>query len=389
MRILFLSPQPFYQDRGTTIAIDQLLKSLSERGDRVDLLTFHEGDDRNYPNVFLTRISPPLAPKSIKPGFSIKKIYCDFFLFFAAVRKIRANDYDLIHAVEEASFMAMILSSIYRVPYVFDMDSSMATQLLDRFSWLRPARSALHWLESLPMKRAIAVVPMCEDLASRARIHCDGIVHVLKDVSLLTDTSVSTSDNLRRDFNINGSMMMYVGNLEEYQGIDLMLDSMALVTKDKKNADLVIIGGSEKDIEKYKRKATSLNIENRVHLIGPRPLEELGDYLAQSDLLISPRINGTNTPMKIYSYLDSGVAVLATALETHTQVMTNDEAALVSPDAAAMAVKIEMLLDDAEERQRLASNARSLIRREHSWSTFHASVDELYSELDKRIEQLH
>ena len=133
------------------------------------------------------------------------------------------------------------------------------------------------------------------------------------------------------------------------------------------DAELVIIGGNDRDIEKYKNKSDRLGIGAKAHLVGPRPVSALGDYLTQADLLISPRVHGTNTPMKVYSYLDSGVAVVATALPTHTQVMTENEAALIPPDHALMAAAIGKLLDDPAERERIAHNAKTLIRREHSW----------------------
>ena len=41
MRALVIAPQPFYEERGTLIAIDLLLRALSDRGDQVDLLTLH------------------------------------------------------------------------------------------------------------------------------------------------------------------------------------------------------------------------------------------------------------------------------------------------------------------------------------------------------------
>ena len=386
MRILFLSPQPFFQERGTTIAIDLMLKVLSERDDEIDLLTFHLGEDRNYENVTLTRIRPPLAPASIEPGFSLKKVYCDLFLLRDAFKMMRAKRYDLIHAVEEASFIAMILSRIFRVPYVFDMDSSMSTQILDQFKWVRPIGGLLRWLETLPLQRAIAVVPMCEDLAIHARRYSRGIVHVLKDVSLLTDASEECSENLRRDFEINGPLLMYVGNLEAYQGIDLLLESFAKLRETHPNAQLIIIGGSEQDIDKYQNKARDLRIDSQVRLVGPRPVAALGSFLRQADLLISPRIHGTNTPMKIYSYLDSGVAVVATALPTHTQVMTENEAALTAPESTAMAETIAGLLEDPPERQRLARNAQNLIRREHSWDSFCKHVEFVFDELESRLE---
>ena len=53
-------------------------------------------------------------------------------------------------------------------------------------------------------------------------------------------------------------------------------------------------------------------------------------------MLVSPRLKGLNTPMKIYSYLDSGSAVLATRLRTHTQVLDDGIAYLVEPEPVAL-----------------------------------------------------
>ncbi len=386
MRILFIAPQPWFEERGTPIAVDLMLKALSERGDEIDLLTFHVGNDRRHSGVTVTRSHPPLAPASIPPGFSWKKAWCDIFLLREASRMMRAKRYDLVHAVEEASFIALALGRIYRVPYVFDMDSSMALQLVSQFRWLRPAGRLLHWIETLPMRQAIAVVPMCEDLAVNARLCSRGIVRVLKDVSLISETPGESAGNLRREFEIEGPLLLYVGNLEHYQGMELLFDSFARVLRTHSDARLVVIGGSSPDIRKYRAHARHLGIAGSVHLTGPRPVAALGGYLKQADLLVSPRIYGNNTPMKIYSYLDSGVAVVATALPTHTQVMTGREAALAEPEPAAMAATIARLLDDPGERARLAQNARSLIRHEHSWPIFRKRVDSLFSELECRLE---
>ena len=386
MKILLIAPQPYFEERGTPIAVDLMLKALSERGDEVDLLTFHVGEDRRHPRVTVTRSRPPMAPRSVPPGFSWKKAWCDLFLLREALRMMRAKPYDLVHAVEEASFIALILGKVFRVPYVFDMDSSMALQLLSQFRWLRPAGGLLHWMETLPMRRAIAVVPMCEDLAIHARLCSNGIVHVLKDVSLISESSGESAEDLRGKFGIAGPLLLYVGNLEYYQGIELLLESFSKVLETHPDARLVVIGGSARDISKYRAHAQELGIGSSVHLTGARPVAALGGYLRQADLLVSPRVQGNNTPMKIYSYLDSGVAVVATALPTHTQVMTDAEAALAAPEPAAMAAEIARLLDDPEERRRLAQNAQNLIQREHSWPSFREHVNRLFGELETRLE---
>ena len=63
--------------------------------------------------------------------------------------------------------------------------------------------------------------------------------------------------------------------------------------------------------------------------------DRVARLLGEADVLVSPRLKGLNTPMKIYSYLDSGTAVLATRLRTHTQVLDDRTAYLVDPVSEA------------------------------------------------------
>jgi Glycosyl transferase 4-like domain len=185
MRILLLAPQPFYEDRGTPIAVALVLKVLSQRGALVDVVTYHEGRDVDLEHVSLHRIPHVPFVHGIRPGFSWKKLVCDVFMLLVAVRLAARRRYDLIHAVEEAVFIALLLKWLFGIPYVYDMDSSLAQQLTERMPLLRPARPALAACERLALWQATAVVPVCEALALLARRgHARKIV-LLPDVSLL------------------------------------------------------------------------------------------------------------------------------------------------------------------------------------------------------------
>jgi glycosyltransferase involved in cell wall biosynthesis len=82
-------------------------------------------------------------------------------------------------------------------------------------------------------------------------------------------------------------------------------------------------------------------------------VRELGGYLAQADILVSPRTLGENTPMKIYSYLASGRSILATDIGSHTQALDASCAVLVPPDPTCLAAGLRRLAGDPQLRGRL------------------------------------
>lgn len=379
MKILFLAPQPFYQDRGTPIAVDLLLRALSERGDEIDVLTYHEGEPRTYPNTRLHRIPALPFIRNIRPGFTLKKLVCDFFLFLKAFGFCVRKKYALIHAVEESAFMALVLKIIFRVPYIYDMDSSMADQVLQKFPWMKPAARVLSFMESQAAKHALLVIPVCPALADLAKQYRAKEIVPLPDVSLLSSIAQSQNGSLRKDYSVHGLLFLYIGNLELYQGIDLMLEAFAQAVRRGLDATLVVIGGQEASIQFYQSKAGLLKIPpGRIVFTGPRKPEYIGSYLEQADVLVSPRTQGNNTPMKIYTYLHSGRPVLATNLETHTQVLNSAIALLKDPDAKSFAQGMLDLAADPKLRDRIGSAGQRFVEENYTYSIFKQRVHEMY-----------
>lgn len=193
--------------------------------------------------------------------------------------------------------------------------------------------------------------------------------------------------NLREKLGISGLLLMYVGNLEAYQGINLLLASFSLILQKTDKVDLVIIGGEIADIQQYQTKVRCFNIDHKVHFLGPKPIEDLAEYLSQADILVSPRIKGNNTPMKIYSYLDSGKPVLATNLATHTQLLDNRVAMLAEPAPEMFAKGMQHLIEDETLRQKLGTAGKKLIQEKYSYTAFCEKINALFDWLQTEIEQ--
>ena len=105
-------------------------------------------------------------------------------------------------------------------------------------------------------------------------------------------------------------------------------------------------------------------------------------------MLVSPRLKGLNTPMKIYSYLDSGTAVLATRLRTHTQILDDHTAYLVAPEPEALGNGLADLLSDPGLRQRLASQAKAYVQQEFTPEAAERKLGSFYSKMELKAAEV-
>jgi glycosyltransferase involved in cell wall biosynthesis len=390
VRILILAPHPFFQPRGTPIAVRQVLEFLSSRGHQLDLLTFHEGENIAIPNCRIHRIARPPWIRNVRAGFSLKKVVCDVLMFVKCVQMVRRNRYDLIHAVEESAFIAAAMQRLAGIPYVYDMDSSLAEQLVDAYPRLHFAFSTLRRCEAVAVRNSLGVLTVCAALEDVAHRHApDKPVGRVEDSTLLEPDSPRFGDGQGSNGVLPGvdprsPVAMYAGNLADYQGIGLLLEGFRHALLRVPTAHLVIVGGLEKDIAHYGRRALRLGIKGRVHFLGPRPVAALESLFRRADVLVSPRIRGLNTPMKIYSYLDSGTAVLATRLRTHTQVLDDQTAYLVPPEPEALGNGLAELLRNPALRKRLASQAKAYVQQEFTPQAAERKLSSFYSMMESR-----
>lgn len=332
----------------------------------------------------IKRIRRPPLVKRVPIGPSWQKVPCDVLMLLAAHRMLRRGDYDLVHGVEDGGILAWILSRLTGIPYVFDMDSHMSAQVAEKSPWLRPLARLVEPFEAAALRSARGVLAVCPALVEVAREHAPA-----DRVSLLPDMPLTGTGEARPAADLEalgGTRILYVGNLKRYQGVGLLLEAFGRVADRHPDARLVIVGGSERRIAHYRRVARSLAAADRIHFAGPRPLEDLGSVLAAGHVLASPRLEGVNTPMKIYSYLGSGRPVLATRLPTHTQVLDDEHALLVEPTPEAMADGLSTLLSDPDLRSRLGARGREMVRREYGRERFRERLREFYGRMAEELE---
>ncbi len=383
-----MAPEPFYSARGTPMNVRQMCRVLTRAGYQVDLATYPLGEDVTMPGLRIHR--PPRVPGvgSVPIGFSGRKLVLDACLALLVLTLVLRRRYDAIHAVEEAIFLVLPLSWL-GVPLVFDLDSRMSAQLWDAgVIRSRRLRALAEWLERLALRRSAVAITVCRTLTDAARsLEPAARVFQIEDTPLEEATRApdpARVEALRTEWKLTGRpTAVYTGNLESYQGVELLLQAAPLLRQSVPGIAMVLVGGDPGPVEALRTRAASEGLGETLVAVGARPPGEMAEWMALGDVLVSPRNQGENTPLKLYTYMRSGVPIVATDLPTHTQVLDPEHAILVAPTPHGIAGGIMRALAAREESRCLGLRARELAEREYSFASFERKLLAAYREVVK------
>ncbi|MBX7144642.1 MAG: glycosyltransferase [Oligoflexia bacterium] len=399
-RVLLIAPQPFFLNRGTPMNVRAMATALAEFGLAVDLLVYPIGDEIDIPGVRILRCPRLFGIRSVPIGPSWKKAILDIGLAIHALFLAITRRYQVIQGVEEAGVIAWGLSRLSGARCIFDMDSCMVTQI-ENSGFLRSR--LLLWLvaaiESFCLRRSDAVITVCSSLTAKVRqLAPEAQIYQIEDFPL-DDAQVPNQETIVRltnELSLQGrSVILYTGNLEPYQGVELLITAFHKITLNTGGATppvLVIVGGNQSQVAQLRAQVTQLGIDGHVRITGARPLAEMGSFMALASVLASPRLVGTNTPLKLYSYMAAARPIVATSIISHTQVLDNSCAYLADPNPNDFSLALQAALEKSDaalrERQTRVEQSLQLVQTRYSRNTFTHQLRSLYSRLIGKTTQL-
>ncbi|MDW7725830.1 MAG: glycosyltransferase [Candidatus Methanoperedens sp.] len=387
MKILMLAPEPFFETRGTPFSVFHRSKALGTLGHEVDLVVYHVGEDVNINNVVVHRIPPLPFVKQVKIGPSLIKIPLDIVMLFKAVQMLLIKNYDCIHVHEEAALFGSILKKIFKTSQIYDMHSSIPQQLVNFNFTNNKALIKLAVLgEKFIIKNSEAVIAICPQLGETVKS-----IDPEKKLWIIENPSVSgndcknpdvESDKIRNYLGVNNrKVILYTGTFEPYQGIGLMIKSVPRVVEEMNDVLFVMVGGEETQIKEMEKLAEQLQVRDFIKFTGKRPVNEMPLYMGIADILASPRITGTNTPLKLYSYLESGKPIVATNLSTHTQVLNKEVAVLTEPEPDSFAEGLLKILLNEDLGKEIGIKGKELAEIKYSYSAYLYKTEDVYNHI--------
>jgi glycosyltransferase involved in cell wall biosynthesis len=379
-RVLVLLPQPFYEDRGTSIALSHFLRALSQLGQPADVLCFGPGRDLDLPGIRFVRVPNPFGFRHIPIGLSGRKLVLDGLLLRTLRRQLRLNSYRCVHAVEEAAFIAAKVCRPRGMHVIYDMQSSLPEQLA-QYRWLgnrafqRVARRLERWLLD-----NVDLVVCSAGLEPHVRsIAPDVQLRSWHFPSALDVPHRSAVAHLQEKLGIEPKhrVVVYIGSFARYQGMSLLAQAIPRVLESDPAAVFLLVGAATTAEVTTTLGLIPNHLVDRVLIVPRVDRAETPAYLALADVLVSPRIHGDNLPLKAFDYLITAKPIVASDIPAHRALLDEGVALLAPPTAEGFADAICRVLADGELSKSLESGARAFSEEYLAWDRFVDRVDEM------------
>jgi glycosyltransferase involved in cell wall biosynthesis len=239
--------------------------------------------------------------------------------------------------------------------------------------------------ERAAIRNAAFVLTVCESLTDEVKARVPGArIAQIEDAPLQASYQDDTpgAERLREELDLRDApVVVYTGNFESYQGVDLLLRAISIVRRQRSDIHAVLVGGEPAQIERMREVTKSLDLAGCCVFVGRRPMEAMPAYMTLATLLVSPRTKGANTALKLYTYMQSGRPIVATKLPTHTQVLDDDCAVLVMPNADDLAAGILQVIREPLLASALGREAKARVASKYSLASFRHKVRTAYQDL--------
>jgi glycosyltransferase involved in cell wall biosynthesis len=355
MRVLMVAPTPFFGDRGCHIRILEEARVLQQLGVQTLVATYPLG--RDHPE--LRTVRTPRVPwvRSLPVGFSPHRPYLDALLLGTVLRAARRFRPDILHGhLHEGAAIAAVVGRLVGRPSVADLQGSVADEMIAQGHL--PARGPLpagvRRLERWVLRGPARLLPSSENFA-RELVEGHGIARTR--VVPLPD-GVDTDfhrprpapDDLRERLGLVGKrVVVYLGVLTEYQGIDDLFAGWPAVIAAVPDAHLLVMG--HPNVERYRARVAERGLMSSVTLTGRIDYQVSPEYLALGEVAVSAKHASTEANGKLLNYMAMGLPCVAYDGPVSRELL--GEAGVYAPmrDTRALGAGVAGLLRDPHEQK--------------------------------------
>lgn len=188
--------------------------------------------------------------------------------------------------------------------------------------------------------------------------------------------------------------LLCLGSFEAWQGLDIMLNAVALVQK-QRSVKLRVIGpGTDEERAEALNQVKALKLTKQVSLEKPLPHASLAGVISEATLCLMPlalndrNVTQSRAPYAMIEYMSCGRPIVGTDMPGLREVVRPGVDALLTAPASAedMASAMLRLFDDERLARQLATSAAQRVRKDFTREVIGEKLLNVYANLKKPAE---
>ncbi len=373
--ILVLLPFAFYRPSGSSFNSYFRVRALLEIGNNVEVITYPHGEDLTLPCLKIKRSPEKNIFKEHQAGEYKKKIIYDIFIFFTLFKRLLTNKYDMVIAHSSCIYFAIFFKIFFKSKFIANVHGNLEVELIKwRISKNKNLTALVGRIESYLVGKYDAVI--CIHKSVKNVLLKNNIknrkIYVIHN-SIISDNAIIDNTRTDKPFTI-----LYAGTFVEVQNLSLIYKASEILNNSQ--IKFLIVGGTEPEIKQEQDRLLSYRT-SQVEFIQRKTQEELMPFFVEADIVVSPRVYGHDTPMKLFDYLSKGKCILATNRPIHTEVLNNTNSYLFEPTPEKLAEAILFLKNNPDVRRKLGEKAKADFEANYSFDMMKKKYKTLFDEI--------
>lgn len=382
-RVAIVAACPFPTLQGSQLLIRRLAQGLRARGHAVVVVAYAEGLEDALAGIPVRRI--PRIPGCHARGSGPRpaKVILDAALFATLRTVIREERIEIVHAHNyEAALVGLAAGRLAGVPVIYHSHNALAEELPTYFR-SRLARRVARALGALAdrevPRRADHCIAICRELVGFLRARGVGAVDLVAPGGSPEEFPARSSRELeaiRARFGFGARpVLLYTGNLDGYQNLELLVQSIGRVRAVVPDALLVLATHAAPRALPPALTRAPLGVQ----VLTTDDFATVRDLLQSADVALCPRREWSGFPMKLLNYMAAGKAIVVSA--GSAKAIRHGMNGWVVPDGGAQgyADAIVHLLASPQLRVALGAAARRTVEDEYGWDRVLDQVETIYT----------
>lgn len=292
------------------------------------------------------------------------------------IRQLRDEQFAAVIACNPPDFLIQLARPLARrgAALIFDLHDPSPELFESKFGRRGIVHRALRGLERWAAKTADVVMTVNEPCAELVRTR-DGVAP--ERVAVLVTCpdprrlfEVPPQDELRRG---KRQLVLWLGRMSEKENLPLLLEAADRLVHDHGRTDVAFaIVGRGEVADELAAEIERRRLGDNVFLPGHADDDLLRQWLSTADVCVSldtrSAMNDRSTMIKVLEYMAAGRPVVQFPLTEMSRICGDAALYAADGDAADLAAKIELLLDDPALRGRLGEQARTLVAERLGWA---------------------